>query len=353
MIDSNQLRRFSPFDTLMQESLQTALEHTQVKEVSAGQVLFRSGDDDDWTGYLLTGRVELRSDADSPPLIVEAGTEAAQRPLSRLKPRRYTAIAQGPVSLAIISDEVLDQLLTVDQSAAIEVVEYEGEDPEWMVSLLRNPAFGKVPPANFVEIFAQMEDYPVHQGQAVIQQGEPGDYYYLIRDGRAQVSRQEPGGRPIVLAEIGEGDGFGEEALLSGEPRNASVTMLTDGRLMRLSAKNFNLSLRQPLVKWVSSKEAVAMSQAGAGLVDVRLEDEFQAGTLRGSINIPLYLVRVRAKTLNPKRKYVLFCQTERRSCVAAFLLSQRGLDTYVLKGGLNSLKQAKDAEAGQLAQSQ
>lgn len=73
--------------------------------------------------------------------------------------------------------------------------------------------------------------------------------------------------------------------------------------------------------------------------MDVRLEDESKQGTLRDSLNLPLYLLRLKAASLDPKKKYILFCQHEERSSAAAFLLAQRGLDAYVLNGGLAGLK--------------
>jgi rhodanese-related sulfurtransferase len=80
----------------------------------------------------------------------------------------------------------------------------------------------------------------------------------------------------------------------------------------------------------------------GAQLVDVRLESEFKEGSLKGSVNLPLYLLRLKAATLDAKRTYILFCQSGRRSSAAAFLLTQRGLDACVLDGGLAALKRPK-----------
>jgi rhodanese-related sulfurtransferase len=117
--------------------------------------------------------------------------------------------------------------------------------------------------------------------------------------------------------------------------------MLTDGVLMRLDRKDFDELLKDPLVQWVSPVEVAAMVQAGAGLIDVRLEDEFRRGAIRGSVNMPLYLLRLKAASLDPKRKYIVYCETGSRSCAAAFLLSQRGLDVYVLRGGLDAVTPA------------
>jgi CRP-like cAMP-binding protein len=209
-----------------------------------------------------------------------------------------------------------------------------------MFDLLRNPAFARVPPANLHALFARFEAMPVAAGQVVIRQGEAGDYYYLIRRGRARVERQSGAGAPLRLAELQAGQGFGEEALISGEARNATVTMLGDGQLMRLAADDFHAQLQAPLVRLVDEAEALRLlREGGAQTVDVRLEDEYRHGSLPGAINIPLYLLRVKAAALPRDRLYILFGHGERRASTAAFLLAQRGFDTRVLRGGLAGLK--------------
>lgn len=340
MIDSEALRRLSPFDSLMPESLARVLPLLRAERHPAGHVLFRRGEEDSGSYYLLEGQVALRSDEESEPLIIRAGSESAARPLSRLKPRRYTATTLSPVSLAVIDDAELDRIVTLDQTAALEVTEFEGDDPEWMMTLLGHPAFAQVPPANFAALFARLEPVPVCSGQVILRQGDAGDYYYLIRAGTAQVTQSMGGHAPAaVVATLGMGDGFGEEALLSGDPRNATVSMLSDGLLMRMGREEFMHLLGEPLVHWVTPAEAVPMTVAGASLLDVRTAEEFREGTLRGAVNIPLCKLRQGAAELDRRRKHIVFCQSGHRSCAAAFLLSQRGFQVYVLRDGLKGLR--------------
>ncbi len=63
---------------------------------------------------------------------------------------------------------------------------------------------------------------------------------------------------------------------------------------------------------------------------------EFEAYHNEGAINVPLYFIRLKLKTLDPAVKYVVCCDTGRRSSAGAFILNERGFQTYVLKGGLN-----------------
>jgi len=335
-MDLDTLRRFFPLKRLAEPSLRRVAEAIEVRDHGPGEVLFRLGERDGYDYFLLSGEVVLQGE-DKTQRTVVAGDELASHPLAGLKPRRYTATTRTGVRLARIAEDRLDELVTTDQTTAYEVTEFEGSDPGWMFRLTQSLAMQRVPAANLAALFKHLEEIPVHAGDTIIRQGEPGDYYYLIHSGRAEIRRAGAGERETVLATIGPGESFGEEALLSGERRNATVRMLEDGRLMRLSARDFNAILKPSLVRYVDAETARQHIRQGALLVDVRLEDEYRHGSLAGSVNIPVYLLRLKARNLDRKRSLVLFFQTERRSSSAAFILNQMGFEAVVLKGGLNA----------------
>src|SRR5947208_1725786 len=126
-----------------------------------------------------------------------------------------------------------------------------------------------------------------------------------------------------------------EEALVSEARRNATVTMKTDGALLRLSRKDFAELLREPLLHRLSAEEARDKIARGAQWVDVRYPSEYQYDKLAGAINIPLSEIRNAFGVLDKGKEYVLYCQSGRRSAAAAFLLAQRGYRAFVLAGGL------------------
>lgn len=336
------LSGFVPLNNLSAEALAQAVCLAREVRLNIGQTLFSRGENDDRRYYLLEGRIALDAGDATPPLLIQAGSDTGRHPLSRLKPRRYTAVAQSACRIAAFDEAALDSLLARDQTTAYEVQEFEGNDPYWMFDLLRNPAFAQVPPANLRALFQRFHPMPVAAGQVVIHQGDPvGKHYYLIREGSAQVSRRNELGQELVLARLGPGEGFGEEALIAHAARNATVTMLGDGLVMCLSADDFDALLKEPLIRRVSAQDAAALLHAGqADLIDVRLADEFRQGNIKGSLNIPLCLLRLKAGALEKQRVHILICETERRSSIAAFILAQRGLDARLLEGGLNALKQ-------------
>ncbi len=342
-MEKDLLKTLIPINSLTPENFRELANQAVIERLPAGNQLFKQGDHDSLSIYLLSGEVDLTSTSTNLSLHVKAGSDEARYALAQLKPRQYTGTAKTPVTVARVDGHLLDRLLTWDQTTGYEVTEFDGsQDTEWMMRMLRGATFQQLPPSNINALFARFVPVEVKAGQAIIRQGEPGKYYYIVKTGKVSVSRKaDKTGKVSLLAQLGDGDGFGEEALLSGAPRNASVVMLTDGVLMQLTRKDFDELMREPLVKWVTLEEARAQAQAGARLLDVRTEDEYRNGTIKGSVNLPLYLLRLKAASLDPKSHYIVFCQTGSRSCAAAFLLSQRGFEVSVLRGGLGGLSRA------------
>jgi len=170
------------------------------------------------------------------------------------------------------------------------------------------------------------------------------------------VVRQRVGGEPQHLADIGVGRCFGEDALLQETVRNASVSMTSDGVLMQLKKRDFLTLLKQPAVAEVTwsrvqaqlldgSDQDLMIKQAGPSsiAVDVRSEDEYALGHIAGAVNIPLNLLRLKSRVLSESKdvRYLLYCNTGRRSKVAAHLLSQQGFNVEVLVGGFEALDPA------------
>jgi CRP-like cAMP-binding protein len=259
-------------------------------------------------------------------------------------PRKITARAVEDVDYVAIDADLLDVMITWDQTGNYEVGELQtqfgggNDDSDWMTTLLQTKAFHRIPPANLQAIFMRMNRTPYRAGELVIKQGDEGDYFYAIVQGRCLVTRESPlNQKGIKLAELGVGETFGEEALIAEAKRNATVTMLTDGVLMRLNKQDFRDLMHEPLLRWVDEQEATRIVQARGQWLDVRLPSEFQNLAVEGSINIPLYFVRLKLNALDRKTPYVVVCDTGRRSSAAAFILSERGFDAYVLKGGITT----------------
>jgi len=115
--------------------------------------------------------------------------------------------------------------------------------------------------------------------------------------------------------------------------------MLTDGVLMRLAKQDFRELMNEPLLQWVDYQQARKIIDKGGKWLDVRLPSEHQNLAIEGSANIPLYFIRLKLSTLDKNTKYVVYCDTGRRSSAASYILLERGFDAYVLKDGLANVE--------------
>jgi len=351
--DKKNLQELVPLDALSEARFAEIAKKITIEEVRKGRYLFREGDRDGYSMYLLEGKINLIDGHRKVVGEVEAGTDASRYPLANQQPRTASARAVTRVVIAHIDSGLLDVFLTWDQTSSTEVTEIKADnDQDWMTRMLQSDAFARIPPALIQRLLMQMEPFPVHAGDVVISEGEAGDYFYTIGKGRCAVtSRTAPDGGDVKLAELSDGDFFGEGALVSESPRNATVTMLTDGLLMRLAKTDFVELLKNTLVQNVSFDDAVVMVDEGAVWLDVRSPGEYEAGSFEDSVNIPLVELRGEMPELVFNVKYVICCDTARRSSSAAFILSHKGFEVYVLDGGLNGLASGSVTPAGLPAQ--
>ncbi len=341
LIDKETLKTLVPCDALSEENLNVLAGKSVIETLRVGDILFKKGQTDKKRFYLLSGELVLEAPGQTPKLLRVDGKEL-RHAIGHNQPRQATATVKSAALVAVVDEEALGTMLTWDQSTGFVVDEVQSgsdaQDDDWMTRILQTKSFHRVPPANIQAMFMRLQPVSVQAGEPVVKQGDAGDYYYIISRGRCKVTRKVPEtGVEIKLTELRSGDSFGEESLLGDSVRNATVTMLTDGALMRLSRADFEKLLKTPVLKTVNFSQAQAMVKDGAMWLDVRLESEHQNESLPGSLNLPLYILRLKMAALDPTRKYVIYCDSGARSSSAAFLMSERGYDVFLLEGGLTA----------------
>ena len=334
------LRRLSPLTGMKPANLSSLARKVQISELAADRTLFRAGDTDRRTIWLIAGMLELR-EGDRTVAMLRGGTPETRDPLSPALPRKFTARAVDPILYLSIESDLLDTLITWDQTGVYEVGDIttpfkNGEEFDWMTTLLQTNVFQRIPPANIQAIFMRMQRVPFRAGEVVIQQGAIGDCFYAIVSGKCTVTRETPlSANGIALAALGIGDSFGEEALISEAKRNATVRMLTDGVLVRLNKQDFLELIKEPFLQWIEYPDARKIIKRGGRWLDVRMPSEFKNVSIAGATNIPLCFIRVKVATLDTDIPYVVCCDTGRRSSAAAYILLERGFNAHVLRGGL------------------
>jgi CRP/FNR family cyclic AMP-dependent transcriptional regulator len=101
------------------------------------------------------------------------------------------------------------------------------------------PLFEGVAPEDRVSLAKAAVLRTYRRGETIVEQGQPGDAFYVIVKGRVAVAIVAPDGREVVLNSLGEGEHFGEMALLDDAPRSASVIAQEKSELAILSRSVF------------------------------------------------------------------------------------------------------------------
>lgn len=328
------IRAFVPVQRLPKALQDRAVQLAEVRSYARGQVVYPQGHIDDLVYYLLAGTIELIYHGKITRTL-SATHKAALRPLDPPGRKRYSVRAVDNAKLVVFRRNMLDRLVS-EADLAGEAVSDELEVSEiatarssdWMIRMLQSELFSVLPATNIQRIFAHMEQVSFKADQVVIQQGSPGDYYYVIESGYCEVSRSIAAGRgQIHLADLGPGMAFGEEALIADRPRNATATMLSDGQLMRLGKQDFVELILSKVLRPISF--AAARPQIGDGGVwlDIRYPEEHACGALSGSENIPVNMLRLQSNRLRKDFQYFVCGDDVEQCAIGAFLLAERGFD--------------------------
>jgi len=339
-IETSDLAKFYPLDKLRPENLEQLAREAQVEEVTRGAVLFKAGDTDEHTIFVLNGKVRCDY-PDGKKKESDASTLQGRYALGDLQPRRFTAtVTSFTATIVKLDRRYMEKIQTWDQLSRAENFRHFDPTPDanrWVFRLLQSRALHKLPTGNIERMFQRFEEIGVKTGDVIIREGEEADYYYAIKDGAASVSKSLETGHAIV-AYLVRGDTFGEDALLANTVRNATVTMIKDGKLMRLAKKAFDEVMKPPVVEWLTPGMASIMARQGAVVLDVRMPEEHAERAIKGALNVPLYTLRESVADFDRSKKYIVYCNTGERSAAAAFILSKLGFQVFALHGGISGM---------------
>ncbi len=334
------MRQLVPINRLPPENQEALLRASTFQTVFDGQAVYVQGHQDNYVHYLIDGTVEFLWNGNLVKRL-PAESKAARRALDKPGRKRHTVRAVSNCTVLRIRRSDFDQQLEegnlLTGPRQVEVSEIAAEkSSNWMIKMLQSKLFERLPALNIQKIFGRMERITVSADDVVVKQNEIGDFYYVIEQGFCEVTRQIPGGKEIHLADLAAGDPFGEVALIAGSPRTASVTMLSDGTLMRLSVDDFNELIRAPLLSGISATTAISRIDRGAQWLDIRYPEEHANITLRSSLNVPFNVLRLQANRLDKSKRYIVCGEDPTDSAVGAFLLIERGFTVDYLDESLS-----------------
>ena len=228
------------FDDLDEDILSDLAGRVELLSVRDGQTVFRQGDVADAFYVVRSGTVHIedenREEGDTKVITaLSRGDAFGELGLLGSAPRAATARAEGETTLFRVDKASFDALLADDIDA-----------PEFAPTMQAYADLRALPPFRGLATtdLALVLDHGSWQqaapGEAIIEQGEPGDAFYVIGSGQADVVRDGD-----LVASLGAGQYFGEVALLTDEPRNATVVAHTPLRVFRLDREAFGEVIAQ------------------------------------------------------------------------------------------------------------
>lgn len=288
------LKRFEAFEALAAAELSGVARHTQIISIPANRWVLREGRTLSGSYYLVQGRVRLFS----PATVVGHRSRDARSPL-------YPGHAAIRTLTAV-------RLLHVDTASVALLLGRADLQPKqevllpWEQRFLGSPLMRRLDAGVWQKLFSELDERPFAAGDDLIAEGDPASEFMVLKSGRAVVRRA---GR--TLAQLVPGDFFGEDALITNGRRNATVSALEAGAVLRLPKDRFVALLLDRVVRFAEC------SDAGINL------DIGEPGALAQ--------LRQTLTALDPKQRYQVIGGHPEERALATFILAQKGLDAWAM----------------------
>jgi CRP/FNR family cyclic AMP-dependent transcriptional regulator len=150
--------------------------------------------------------------------------------------------------------------------------------PEMTLDAIRSvPLFASLDDDAATELRALLRTHEVAAGTALFRAGDQGDAMYLIERGRIRISITDEDEKEIILAELAQGDFFGEMAIIDGKQRSADAGVIDDARLAVLSRNNF--------LRFIRNNPTVALEMLSATFSRLRRTDKMLQQRVSRNVN--------------------------------------------------------------------
>jgi predicted acylesterase/phospholipase RssA/CRP-like cAMP-binding protein len=234
-------RLLASLEELPFEELDPSLDLIELRE---GEVLFEQGHEGDSLYIVVAGvlgvRVRHEDGIESVIDKLAPGSVVGEMALLSGQPRSATVFAVSPSGLLRLSKAQFEEMSARDRAGARQIS--DEATPRWqrlqLASVLHG-LFGELDTATLHEVQGRLEWQQLSNGDILFRQGDESDGMYIVISGRLRVAVETPGGDRQTLSDIEPGETVGEYALLTDEPRSASVYAARETTVARLSSAEF------------------------------------------------------------------------------------------------------------------
>ncbi len=339
---SSDLKKYRYFSSLSDAALESLSAKLVEVNFSARTEVIKEGSAGDYFYFIKSGRLEVtkmtKSGQEAKLVVITSGQGFGEMSLLTGSNRFCSVRSTTDVTLYQLAKRDFEDIAAHETAFRNMLLKKAEEYSEYNKIKVLQP-FALLEPDKMYAILARMIEKTYSLGENIIVQGEKGDYYYIIKTGRVAVLQKmwdEQEAKQVAV--LGEGDGFGEEALIRDEPRNATCRALEETNVYALDKIDFSQILQTSFLQSIISEDIFPDTYLEKYvIVDVRPAEEFEAEHIAGAVNIPLDVLRRKCGELDKAKKYITYCTNDARGMVAAFLLKNRGFDAKCLKGGVTT----------------
>ena len=335
------LKKHSYFSGLSDDSLGMLAKKFSAVTVPRGTEVIKEGDPADLFYFVKQGRLEVSKNTkhgSAKLSIIGSGQGFGEIAL--------ITCAQRSATVRAINETVLYQLPKAEFEVLMQrepqfrnVLHKRANDIGQYDRIKTLQPFALLEPDRMYALLARMTERTYAFGEDIIVQGEKGDNYYVVKSGRVAVLKKAKGDtdfKQVVV--LTEGDGFGEEALIRDDPRNATCRAVEDTTVYVLDKADFDQILKSSFLDNIFAEDiSIQTYRDKCVIIDARVVPEYEQEHIEGALSIPVEALRHKYTELDPRKSYITYCTNDSRGMVAAFLLKNHGFNAKCLRGGLSS----------------
>ncbi len=341
-LTSTDLKKYKYFSSLSEGALESLSAKLVELTIPARTDIIKEGSAGDHFYFIKTGRLEVtkttKSGQEAKLAIITSGQGFGEMSLLTGSTRFCSVRSVTSATLYRLSKSDFEKIATQETSFKNMLLKKAAEYSEYNKIKMLQP-FALLEPDKMAALMSRMIEKTYSLGEDIIVQGEKGDFYYVIKSGRVAVLQKKKGEQEVKqVALLGEGDAFGEEALIRDDPRNATCRAVEETTVYALDKVDFAQVIQSSFLDNIFIEDLSTDNYLDKYvIIDARIAKEFEEEHIKGAINIPPEIIRKKYHELDKTKSYITYCTNDSRGMVAAFLLKNHGFNAKCLRGGVSS----------------
>jgi len=338
---SSDLKKYDYFSGFSDGALEVLAGKIKVVNFPAGSQILKEGSVGDAFYFVKQGQLEVTKKTKSGEVaklsVVGSGQGFGEMALLTCSVRSSSVHVVTDVELFELSKADFEEVVL--QESAFRSMLYQKVEEHIQFNRIKTlQPFRLLEPARMYAVLEKMLEKKYAAGEDIITQGDKGDFYYIIKSGRVAVLKKKKGEEEYKqIAALGDGDAFGEEALIRDDPRNATCRAVEETAVLALNKKDFDQIVKAAFMENIFPEEIPLETYLNDFVViDARIPAEYDEEHIYGAINIPVEVLREKCAEFDKSKQYITYCLNDSRGMVATFLLRNRGFNSRCLRGGVS-----------------